>query len=126
MLTASPAYFYVKTKNLDRAYHFYTKILGFSGSRGKGDMKDSWASIKTANGKLWLGPHGASTGIIFIVKDLQQEMKKLKAKKVLFFIPAPMKKHGMKTHIADHPWGKHAWLKDSEGNTVMLFELLVR
>jgi hypothetical protein len=49
-------------------------------------------------------------------------VRKLKAKKVAFYIPAPMKKHGMAAHIADHPWGRHAWFKDSEGNSVMLFE----
>ncbi|MBI4149813.1 hypothetical protein HY488_00255 [Candidatus Woesearchaeota archaeon] len=122
MLSQSPAYTYVKIKNMDRAFAFYTKILGLKGVRGKGAMRNQWASLKTANGKLWLGPHGASTGLIFIVKDLEKVVKQLKAKKVQFYIPLPMKKHGMKAHIADHPWGRHAWLRDSEGNSVMLFE----
>lgn len=122
MLTQSPVYTHVKIKSMDRAFAFYTKTLGLDVVRGKDAMKDIWASVKTANGKLWLGPHGANTGLIFVVKNLEKTVKQLKGKKVSFFIPAPMKKHGMKTHIADHPWGKHAWFRDSEGNSVMLFE----
>lgn len=121
MLQHAPAYQYIKTKDLDRAYAFYTKILGLSGGRRvKGGIQ--WASVKTANGRLWLGEHGASTGLIFIVKDVEKAVQQLKRKKVKFYIPTPMKKHGMKTHIACHPWGRHAWFRDSEGNEVMLFE----
>ncbi len=122
MLAQSPAYMYVKTKDMDRAFVFYTKVLGLDGMRGKGAMRDEWASGQPPNRKLCRGPHGARTGLIFIVKGLDGVVKRLKAKKVKFYIPLPMKRHGMTTHIADHPWGRHAWFRDSEGNEVMLFE----
>ena len=44
----------VTIKNMNRALKFYTKTLGAKmGDRGRGAMKDMWASAKLGGAELW-------------------------------------------------------------------------
>jgi catechol 2,3-dioxygenase-like lactoylglutathione lyase family enzyme len=119
-------------KNMDRAIKFYTKTLGGRLlMRAEGDMKDRWASIKIGKEEFWLiKPSDPEEGkkpdlafSTFIVKNIKVEVANLKKKGAKFDAPETgewTKK--VDGPIAYDPVGATAFLKDSEGNLLMLFQ----
>ena len=130
MLSKSRFAALIPIKNLDRALKFYTGSLGGKlKDRGQGEMKDSWASVTMNKAELWLIKPQKHEKMelaynVFIVDDIKRtvtEMTKARVK----FLPGEQMGPGTKVDgpIPSMPWGaKSAFLKDSEGNLLMLWE----
>jgi catechol 2,3-dioxygenase-like lactoylglutathione lyase family enzyme len=118
-------------KNMDRAIKFYTKTLGGRLlMRAEGEMKDMWASVRIGKEEFWLirstdqqGKKPDLAFSTFIVKNIKSEVANLKKKGAKFDTPETgewTKK--VEGPIAYDPVGATAFLKDSEGNLLMLFQ----
>jgi predicted enzyme related to lactoylglutathione lyase len=117
-------------RNMDRAIGFYTKTLGGKlQTRAKGEMKDMWASIKIGKEEIWLvrNPKAKKSGLAystFQVKNIKAEVTELKKRGAKF--DSPERTAGWTTKvdgpISYDPVGATAFLKDSEGNLLMLFQ----
>lgn len=119
----------VPVKDMDRAVKFYTASLGGKLLyRDKGAMKDMWASLKVGESEFWLiAPERREKRTLaystFVVKDIRAAVEDLKAKGVKFQRAEKMSKE-TKTEgpIAFEPYGASAFLKDTEGNLLMLWQ----
>ena len=105
---------WVPVRDTDRAVDFYENTLGFSQLKRDGD----WAEVDANGLNIGLNgrePEGAGSGgpvITFQPEgDLESAVEDLKSKGVEF--PA---------EISEHPWGRVATFKDSEGNDLQLYE----
>ena len=105
---------WVPVQDTDRAVDFYENTLGFSEIKRDGD----WAEVDANGLNIGLNgrePEGAGAGgpvITFQPEgDLESAVEDLKSKGVEF--PA---------EISEHPWGRVATFKDSEGNDLQLYE----
>ncbi|SHF80651.1 hypothetical protein SAMN05443575_0945 [Jatrophihabitans endophyticus] len=106
---------WVPIEDMDRAVQFYSETLGLSLQDRQGD---DWAEID-ANG-LTLGLNGretatASSGggaVISFQPDggIDEEVSRLRGAGVEFT-----------GEISDHPWGRIAPFKDSEGNDLQFY-----
>ncbi len=106
---------WMPVQDIERAKGFYRDILGLELTKEDGD----WAEVD-ANG-LTLGlngrePSGATSegGPVVTFQpegSLEETVESLKSSGVE--VPAG---------ISDHPWGRIATFKDSEGNDVQLYE----
>lgn len=130
MLSKSDHASMIPIKDMDRALAFYTDTLGGKlQTRGDGEMKDSWASVKVNKAEFWLISPEKREKIelsynVFTVADIEKVVEGLKKKKVKFD-PAEDMGPGSKAEgpIATMPWdAKSAFFKDSEGNLMMLYE----
>ncbi len=120
----------IPIKNLDRALKFYTGSLGGKlNQRGEDEMKDSWASVSIGKAELWLIKPEKREKMelaynVFLVEDMKKTVAGLTKKGVKFERGEAMGP-GSKVDgpITTTPWGaKSAFLKDSEGNLLMLWE----
>ena len=129
MLSKSNLAILVPIKNMNRALKFYTKILGGSvNMRAQGEMKNDWASVRIGKAEFWLiRPEVHEKRDLaystFIVKNIAETVKGLKKRGVRFL---PAEKMGPDSRI-DGPisysqYGAGAFLKDSEGNLLMLWQ----
>jgi predicted enzyme related to lactoylglutathione lyase len=117
---------------MDRAVKFYTETLGGKVlMRDTGEMKDMWASIKLAGSEFWLITPDKQekrelSYSVFAVKDITTAVRDLKAKGVKFSRAERMSKETkVEGPIArDAGMGASAFFKDSEGNLLMLFEMM--
>jgi predicted enzyme related to lactoylglutathione lyase len=120
----------IPIKDLDRAIRFYTETLGGKlKERGEGEMADSWASVTVSKAELWLVKPQKREKMtlaynVFIVDDLKGTVASLSEAGARF---NPGEKMGPGTTvdgpITTMPWGaKSAFLKDTEGNLLMLWE----
>jgi predicted enzyme related to lactoylglutathione lyase len=119
----------VPVKNMDRAVKFYTESLGGKLLyRDKGDMKDSWASVKIGKSEFWLiAPEKQEKRTLaystFVVKDIRAVVAELKAKGVKFQKAEKMSKETkVEGPIAIEPFGASAFLKDTEGNLLTVWQ----
>jgi len=120
---------FVTVKKMDRAIKFYTDGLGCElVSRGEGEMKDSWASVKLGKNEFWLITPSAwekreLAYNAFVVDDIRAAVADLRARGVKF---SRAEKSGPDTKIegpiSRHDWGAEAFFKDSEGNLLMLWQ----
>jgi predicted enzyme related to lactoylglutathione lyase len=117
-------------RNMDRAIKFYTKTLGGKvAMRLKGDMKDMFATVKIGKEEFWLVNNPSQPKkpdlafSTFIVKDIRAEVKELRKRGARF---QAAEKMGPDTKvdgpIAYESFGASAFLKDSEGNLLMLWQ----
>ncbi len=109
----------VKVKDLKRAVEFYTKKMGLSCRR----QEKEWAAIQVGDAEVHLYLHaGITSGLEFYVEDLDKEVNKLKENGVVFFSDKNMVnfKSVDRNQITTFPWGRNAFFKDSEGNTLAL------
>jgi predicted enzyme related to lactoylglutathione lyase len=118
-------------KDMDRAIKFYTKTLGGKlQMRAPGDMKDMWASVKIGREEFWLVHPSPGQGkkpdvafSTFIVKDIKAEVKELRKRGARFQAAEKMDKNTkIDGPIAIDPVGSVAFMKDSEGNLLMLWQ----
>jgi len=122
----------VPIRNMDRAVKFYTETLGGKvHMRDAGEMKDMWASIKLAGSEFWLIPPEKRekrelSYSVFAVKDITSAVRDLKAKGVKFSRAEKMSKDTkVEGPIArEAGMGASAFFKDSEGNLLMLWEMM--
>lgn len=119
----------VPVKNMDRAVKFYTEMLGGKVLyRDKGDMKDFWASLKIGKSEFWLitpqvREKRELAYFTFVVKDIRSVVSDLKAKGVRFQRAEKMTKETkVEGPIAIDPFGAEAFLKDTEGNLLMIWQ----
>ncbi len=120
----------IPVRNMDRALKFYTKTLGAKlQMRAEGDMKDMFASLKLGKEEFWLvhppdsqekKPDVAYSA--FVVKDIKAEVTELRKRGAKFERVEKME-WTTKTDgpIAYDPMGATAFLKDTEGNLLMLW-----
>ncbi len=118
-------------RNMDRAIKFYTKTLGGKlQQRAPGEMKNMWASVKIGREDFWLvtppGPQAKKPDLAFstfIVKDIKAELTDLRKRGARFQRAEKMNPETkVDGPIAYDAMGAVAFLKDSEGNLLMLWQ----
>lgn len=119
----------IPIRNMNRAIKFYTKALGARlVYRGRGSMRDSWASLSLADGDIWLvTPEKREKRElaynVLMVKNIKSYVKKLQKNGVKFQRAERM---GPDTKIdgviAIESFGSAAMFKDSEGNLIMVWQ----
>jgi predicted enzyme related to lactoylglutathione lyase len=119
----------IPIRNMNRALKFYTKVLGAkSGDRGRGAMRDFWASLKLGRSDVWLiaPPNREERNLayqLFLVRNIKATVTQLKRKGVRFQRAERM---GPETRIdgpiAYDPHGASAFFKDTEGNLLMVWQ----
>ena len=120
----------VPIRNMNRALKFYTKTLGGSlNMQAPGDSKNSWASVSLGRTEFWLvRPEKYEKRVLaystFITKNIKKIVGGLKKKGVKFLRAEKMgpdsKIDGPISYSPIH--GATAYFKDSEGNSLMLWE----
>jgi predicted enzyme related to lactoylglutathione lyase len=122
----------VPVKNMDRAVKFYTETLGGKILyRDKGDMKDSYASLKVGKSEFWMvAPQTREKRTLaystFVVKDIRAVVKDLKGKGVKFQRAEKMSEETkIEGPIAFEQYGASAFLKDTEGNLLMMWQTMM-
>ena len=116
---------------MDRAINFYTKTLGGRiEGRAERDMKDMWASVKVGKESFWLVKQSDTRTkkpdlafSTFIVQNIKSEVALLRKRGAKFDPP----EHNEWTTRVDGPIsydsiGATAFLKDTEGNLLMIFQ----
>jgi len=119
----------VPIRDMNRAIKFYTKSLGGKlRYRGKGAMRDFWATLKLGPNEIWLiAPQKREKRTMaystFLVKNIKSAVNELKRKGVKFQRAERM---GPETRIegpiAFESFGASAFFKDSEGNLLMIWQ----
>ena len=119
----------VPIRDMNRAIKFYTKSLGGKlRYRGKGAMRNFWATLKLGPNEIWLiAPQKREKRTMaystFLVKNIKSAVNELKRKGVKFQRAERM---GPKTRIegpiAFESFGASAFFKDSEGNLMMVWQ----
>ncbi len=131
MLTKAEFATLTPVRNMERAIRFYTKTLGGKlQSRAEGDMKDMWASVKIGKEDFWLVKPSSQEKkpdlafSTFIVKDIKAEVTDLKKRGARFEKAEKTSGWTIKVDgpISYDPVGATAFLKDSEGNLLMIFQ----
>jgi len=119
----------VPIRDMNRAIKFYTKSLGGKlRYRGKGAMRNFWATLKLGPNEIWLiAPQKREKRTMaystFLVKNIKSAVNELKRKGVKFQRAERM---GPETRIegpiAFESFGASAFFKDSEGNLLMIWQ----
>jgi predicted enzyme related to lactoylglutathione lyase len=119
----------IPIRKMNRAIKFYTKTLGGRlQERGRGSMKDFWASLKVGGAEVWLVAPGEREKRklayqTFVVKDIKRFVTKLKASGVKFERAERMSKETkVAGPIAFDTFGASAFFKDTEGNMLMAWQ----
>lgn len=99
----------IPVKDRQKAKEFYLK-LGFKVVvEAPGEHGETWIQMGLPNGNATISLSGFQ-GIICETDSIENEIKELKAK-------------GIEVgKIDDTPWGKFAWLKDLDGNSLCLHQ----
>jgi|HubBroStandDraft_1064217.scaffolds.fasta_scaffold31408_1 catechol 2,3-dioxygenase-like lactoylglutathione lyase family enzyme len=116
-------------RKMNRAIKFYTKGVGGKLLyRGRGAMKDSWASIQLGESEVWLiSPSKREKRTLaystFVVKNIKTFVKGLQGKGVKFQraqrMGADSRVEGPVTYES---FGASAFFKDPEGNLMMVWQ----
>jgi catechol 2,3-dioxygenase-like lactoylglutathione lyase family enzyme len=114
----------VPAADLTRAKAFYKDKLGLTPAmESEGGVvylcRGSWFVLFPSMG----AGTAQSTAVEFLVDNLDAEMAELRSRGVVFEeydYPEFKTVNG----VAEHPEGKSAWFKDSEGNTVAVTQIL--
>ena len=105
---------WVPVEDMNRAIGFYTDSLGLEVTNHDGD----WAEVSTGSVTIGLNAHegegaGAEGGPVIAFRPqagIEEAVADLKDKGV-----------EVAGEISDHPWGRVATFKDSEGNDLQLY-----
>jgi predicted enzyme related to lactoylglutathione lyase len=116
-------------RNMRRALRFYTrKVGGRLENRGRGEMRNFWASVTLGSATFWLiAPDKREKRTLaytaFLVRNIESFVRTL-ARRGVKFQPAskvsPETK--VKGPIAYEPFGASAFFKDTEGNLLMVWQ----
>jgi predicted enzyme related to lactoylglutathione lyase len=119
----------VPIRDMNRAIRFYTKSLGGKLQyRGRGEMKDFWASVTLGPNTIWLitpekREKRAMAYSTFLVKKIETAVKELQRKGVKFQRAQKMGPESrVEGPIAYDSVGAAAFFKDSEGNLLMIWQ----
>ena len=119
----------IPIKDMDRAIKFYTKKLGGKVLyRGRGPMKDFWASVEVGGIETWfVAPEKREVRKLsyhtFLVKDIKKYVAQLQKRGVKFGKAERMNKETrIEGPIAFDTFGASAFFKDSEGNLLMAWQ----
>ena len=115
--------------NLTGSIVFYTRRLGARlNDRGRGKMKDFWASIRLAGSEMWLiapekrEPRKLAYTLI-AVRNIKSYVGRLQKSGITFQRPERMSKDTkIVGPIAFDAYGASAFFKDSEGNLLMIWQ----
>ncbi len=116
-------------RNMNRALRFYTKALGARLlARGRGEMRDSWASVRWADSEIWLiRPSAVEKRSLaytaLLVSNIKRTVGQLDRQGVKFQRAersTPQTK--VEGPIAFDSWGAAAFFKDTEGNLLMVWQ----
>jgi catechol 2,3-dioxygenase-like lactoylglutathione lyase family enzyme len=116
-------------RNMNRALKFYTKALGGKlVYRGRGEMKNMFASVKLGRSGLWLiAPEKHEKRTLayttFLVKNIKSAVRGLQRKGVKFERAQRMGPDSkMVGPITYESFGASAFFKDPEGNLLMVWQ----
>jgi predicted enzyme related to lactoylglutathione lyase len=119
----------IPIRNMNRAIKFYTKTIGGKLMfRGRGQMRNFWASLKLGDQEVWLiAPQKREKRTLsyhtFLVKNIKTFVKGLQRKGVRFQRAERMgPKTKLEGPIAHESFGSSAFFKDSEGNLMMVWQ----
>jgi predicted enzyme related to lactoylglutathione lyase len=119
----------IPIRKMDRAIKFYAGALGAKVVyRGRGAMKDFWASVKVGGTEVWfVAPEKREARKLsyhtFVVKDIRKFVAQLQRRKVKFEKAERMNKDTkIEGPIAFDPFGASAFFKDTEGNLLMAWQ----
>ncbi|MGH9557576.1 MAG: VOC family protein [Terriglobales bacterium] len=105
----------IPVQDQSRALEFYTKKLGLRVFTDQSMGDSRWIELQVPGGETMLvlfqqpcHQPGPTPAAVFVADNVQETYEELKAKGVEFTQP-PKKE----------PWGEHAILKDSEGNSIV-------
>ena len=119
----------IPIRDMNRAIKFYTKALGGKLQyRGRGVMKDFWASVKLGPDVIWLitaqkRERRTMAYSTFLVKNIKTAVNGLKRKGVKFQRAEKMGPESrLEGPIAYESVGASAFFKDSEGNLLMIWQ----
>ena len=124
MLTKAPVTTLLPVKDLNRAREFYEKKLGLKPLGLRQDGKFQFAGGTGGVIALFPKPEGTKaehTAVSFQVKNIEQALKDLKARGLVF---EDYDFPGLKTvnHVCVLGAEKAAWFKDTEGNYLCIHE----
>jgi len=113
-MAKSVATVWVPVDDMDRAVRFYTDALGLEA----GKQTEEWCEVEAGNLTIGLNAregtsaHADGGAVITFTPDggIDAEVERLKGAGVEFT-----------GGISDHPWGRIAPFKDSEGNDLQLY-----
>jgi predicted enzyme related to lactoylglutathione lyase len=102
---------WLPVRDMDRAVGFYRDSLGLEVVEHDGD----WSEVTAGDQRIGLNEGESPAGdggavIAFGVDDIDATVESLKGEGVEFA-----------DEVSEHPWGKIAPFKDSEGNDVQLY-----
>jgi catechol 2,3-dioxygenase-like lactoylglutathione lyase family enzyme len=119
----------IPIRKMDRAIKFYTSKLGAKLIyRGRGEMKNFWASLKVGGAEVWFVAPGRQERRklayqTFLVKDIKRYVSKLQRGGVKFEKAERISKETkVEGPIAFEPSGASAFFRDSEGNLLMAWQ----
>lgn len=119
----------VPIKNMGRALRFYTKKLGGKLlMRAPGEMKESWASLRLGASELWLiAPERRESRKLaynaLVVPNIRTFVARLRRRGVRFDRGVKMSSESrVDGPITFESFGAMAFLKDSEGNLLMVWQ----
>ena len=113
-MTSGEATVWVPVDDMERAVGFYSDVLEFSVSK----QTDEWSEIDAngltigLNAREGTASHADGGAVITFQPDsgIDEEYQKLQERGVSFT-----------GEISDHPWGRIAPFKDTEGNDLQLY-----
>ena len=119
----------IPIRNMNRAIKFYTKVLGGRvTARGRGSMRNFWASVEVGDSPLWLvAPEKLEKRTLayslLLVRNIKSTVTRLKSRGVKFKRAARASEETrMEGPIAYESFGASAFFKDSEGNLLMVWQ----
>jgi len=122
----------IPIRNMNRALKFYTKTLGAKmGERGRGTMRNFWASVKFNGSDLWLispsrWEKRTLAYSLVLVKNIKSAVGRMQRKGVKFQRGEKMGKDSrVDGPIVYESFGASAFFKDSEGNLLMVWQNVV-
>jgi predicted enzyme related to lactoylglutathione lyase len=119
----------IPIRKMNRAVKFYTKTLGGKlAFRGRGSMRDMWASISLFGSDVWLiAPDKRERRTMaystLLVGNIKATVKNLQRHGVKFQRAEKMGEQSrVEGSITFEPFGASAFFKDSEGNLMMVWQ----
>ena len=119
----------IPIRNMNRAIKFYSRAVGGRlKDRGRGRMRNFWASMKLGDGEVWfIAPEKFEKRTLayslLLVKNIRTHVRKLQKNGVKFRRAERM---GPDTRlegpIAFESWGASAFFQDTEGNLLMVWQ----
>jgi len=119
----------IPIRKMSRAIKFYTKGMGGKLlNRGRGAMRDSWASVRLGDAEVWLiTPSKREKRTLaystFVVKNIKVYVRGLQGRGVKFQRAQRMGPDSrVEGPVTYESFGASAFFKDTEGNVLMAWQ----